>query len=111
MGHEPQTEIEIFSHEDDVLPKHVSGTTKCVARLSLDLAKIPKSAKMAAGKTRMGWHRYYCLNGVIEAKYGSAMVTYTVKLGGRLSILLVVFPSRSASKDGFANITLKRNYP
>jgi hypothetical protein len=30
----------------------------------------------------MGWHRYYCLEGVIEARYGSAMITYKVELGG-----------------------------
>jgi hypothetical protein len=31
----------------------------------------------------MGWHRYYCLEGVIEARYGSAMITYKVELGGK----------------------------
>ncbi|KAL3954664.1 hypothetical protein ACCO45_010227 [Purpureocillium lilacinum] len=83
MGHLPQTEIEIFSNgEEGEPPVHVNARTRCVATLSLDLEKIPKSTMLAAGKTRMGWHRYYCLSGVIEASYGSAMVTYTVKLGG-----------------------------
>lgn len=83
-GHVPQTEIEIFSNdEDETPPVHVDANTRCVATLSLDLDKIPKTVKLAAGKTRMGWHRYYCLSGVIEASYGSAMITYTVKLGGR----------------------------
>ncbi|PHH88276.1 hypothetical protein CDD83_7760 [Cordyceps sp. RAO-2017] len=83
MGHVPQTEIEIFSNDEDATPPvHINSKTKCVATLSLDLDKIPKTTKLAAGKTRMGWHRYYCLSGVIEASYGSAMITYTVKLGG-----------------------------
>ncbi|PHH65262.1 hypothetical protein CDD81_3121 [Ophiocordyceps australis] len=83
LGHTPQTEIEIFSNDDDTEPPiHINSKTRCVATLSLDLDKIPKTVKLAAGKTRMGWHRYYCLNGVIEASYGSAMITYTVKLGG-----------------------------
>lgn len=86
MGHVPQTEIEIFSNNDEgTAPVHVNKRTRCVATLSLDLDKIPKAAKLAAGKTRMGWHRYYCLSGVIEASYGSAMITYTAKLGGEPS--------------------------
>ncbi|RCI08728.1 hypothetical protein L249_4681 [Ophiocordyceps polyrhachis-furcata BCC 54312] len=83
MGHVPQTEIEIFSNEEDATPPiHVNSRTRCVATLSLDLDKIPNAVKLAAGKTRMGCHRYYCLSGVIEASYGSAMITYSVKLGG-----------------------------
>lgn len=83
MGHKPQADIEIFSNDDDrEAPIHLSGTTKRVATLFLDLHKIPKSAKSAAKKRKLGWHRYYCLTGVIEASYGSAMITYTVKLGG-----------------------------
>ncbi|PFH56756.1 hypothetical protein XA68_16039 [Ophiocordyceps unilateralis] len=83
MGHVPQTEIEIFSNEEDAKPPtHVNSRTRCVATLSLDLDRIPNAVKLAAGKTRMGWHRYYCLSGVIEASYGSAMITYSVKLGG-----------------------------
>ena len=54
-----------------------------MATLSLDLAKIPVATKLAAGKTRMGRHQYYCLSGVIEAAYGSAVIEYTVKLGGK----------------------------
>ncbi|RDA89179.1 hypothetical protein CP532_0517 [Ophiocordyceps camponoti-leonardi (nom. inval.)] len=83
MGHVPQTEIEIFSNDEDTTPPvHVNSRTRCVATLSLDLDRIPNAAKLAAGKTRMGCHRYYCLSGVIEASYGSAMITYSVKLGG-----------------------------
>lgn len=86
MGHSPQTEIAIFSNDKDKRPPiHVDVNTRCVATLSLDLDKIPKTAKLAAGKTRMGWHRYYCLSGIIEASYGSAVITYTVKLGGGLN--------------------------
>ncbi|KAF5130805.1 hypothetical protein E5D57_007153 [Metarhizium anisopliae] len=40
------------------------------------------STKNAAGVTRIGNHRYFCLTGAIEASYGSAMITYKVKLGG-----------------------------
>lgn len=95
MGHKPQADIEIFSNDDDLdAPIHVSGTTKRVATLFLDLHKITKSAKSSAKKKKMGWHRYYCLTGVIEANYGSAMITYTLKLGG-LYIL------RSSSKHSF----------
>lgn len=83
MGHKPQADIEIFSNDDDQeAPIHMSGTTKRVATLFLDLHKITKSAKSSAKKKKMGWHRYYCMTGVIEASYGSAMITYTVKLGG-----------------------------
>lgn len=92
MGHKPQADIEIFSNEvDDEAPIHISTTTKRVATLFLDLHKIPKSAKAAAKKKKMGWHRYYCLTGVIEASYGSAMITYTVKLGGSSAFRLSSF--------------------
>ncbi|KAK5991079.1 Protein kinase rad3-like protein, partial [Cladobotryum mycophilum] len=84
LGHSPQTEINIFSHDGDgPVPMHVDSNTRLVATLYLDLHKIPKSVKAAAGKTKMGWHRYYCLSGVIEAHYGSAMVTYALELGAR----------------------------
>ena len=83
FGHNPQTEIEIFSNEDAHAPVHVNSHTRLVATLSLDLDRIPNSVKRASGKTRMGYHRYYSVEGVIEASYGSAMITYSVKLGGR----------------------------
>ncbi|UPK91428.1 hypothetical protein LCI18_002363 [Fusarium solani-melongenae] len=83
LGHEPQTEIEIFSHSDDSkTPIHLDSSTQYIGTLSLDLKKIPASAKRTAKVRRMGWHRYYCLKGVIEASYGSAEITYKVKLGG-----------------------------
>ncbi|CAM1502083.1 Fc.00g040670.m01.CDS01 [Cosmosporella sp. VM-42] len=83
LGHAPETEIVIYSNDDDIkAPVHLNPTTTCVATLTLDLNKIPKSVKRNAKKRRMGWHRYYCLSGVIEASYGSANITYTVKLGG-----------------------------
>ncbi|KAL2689750.1 hypothetical protein Neosp_003811 [[Neocosmospora] mangrovei] len=83
LGHEPQTEIEIFSHSDDSkTPIHLDANTQYIGTLSLDLKKIPDSAKRTAKVRRMGWHRYYCLKGVIEASYGSAEITYKVKLGG-----------------------------
>lgn len=84
LGHEPQTEIEIFSHSDDSkTPIHLDSSTQYIGTLSLDLKKIPDSAKRTAKVRRMGWHRYYCLKGVIEASYGSAEITYKVKLGGK----------------------------
>jgi hypothetical protein len=68
-----------------------------VATLSLDLDKIPSSVKKMAKQIKMGWYKYYCLEGAIEASYGSAMITYSVKLGGTLS-------RRSTGRfDPFAN--------
>lgn len=82
-GHAPQTEIEIFSHDQDATPpKHVNSQTRCIATLSLDLTQIPDQVKTAAGETKLGSHRYYCLSGVIQARYGPAMVKYSVKLAG-----------------------------
>lgn len=91
LGHKPQADIEIFSNDDDrEAPIHIGGgTTKKVATLFLDLHKITKSAKSSAKKKKMGWHRYYCLTGVIEASYGSAMITYTVKLGGLHALFFI----------------------
>ena len=82
-GHVPQTEIEIFTNMQSRAPIHVDSKTKLVAVLSLDLNKIPEEVKQAAGKTRMGEHRYYSIEGVIKATYESAMVTYAVQLGGK----------------------------
>lgn len=83
LGHSPQTEIDIYSNDDDEkAPVHLNSTTLYVGTLSLNLSKIPKSVKQKAKKRRMGWHRYYCLSGAIEARYGSANITYTLKLGG-----------------------------
>jgi hypothetical protein len=81
-GPEPQTEIEIFCNDDPVPPVHCTSRATCIARLSLNLDRIPMSTKTAAGVTWIGNHRYYCLTGGIEATYGSAMITYKVKLGG-----------------------------
>ncbi|KAM5379618.1 hypothetical protein ACJZ2D_003812 [Fusarium nematophilum] len=82
LGHAPQTEIEIFSHNDGTkTPIHLNSATQFVGTLSLNLNKVGKSAKRTAKIRRMGWHRYYCLKGVIEARYGSAEITYSVKLG------------------------------
>lgn len=84
LGHSPQTEIDIYSNDDDEkAPVHLNSTTLYVGTLSLNLSKIPKSVKQKAKKRRMGWHRYYCLSGAIEARYGSANITYTLKLGGK----------------------------
>lgn len=81
-GPVPQTEIEIFCNDDPVPPVHCTYGTACIATLSLNLDRIPMSTKTAAGVTRIGNHRYYCLTGAVEASYGSAMITYKVKLGG-----------------------------
>lgn len=81
----PQTEIEIFCNDDPVPPVHCTANTKCIATLSLNLDRIPMSTKSAAGVTWIGNHRYHCLTGAIEASYGSAMITYRVKLGGESS--------------------------
>jgi hypothetical protein len=82
-GHEPQTEIEIYCNDDPKPPVHVDSRTRCVATLSLDLNKVSSSAKRTAQVVRMGYHRYYSMEGAIEARYESARITYTVKLGGK----------------------------
>lgn len=82
-GHEPQTEIEIYCNDDSKPPVHVDSRTHCVATLSLDLNKVSSSAKRTAQVVRMGYHRYYSMEGAIEARYESAKITYTVKLGGK----------------------------
>ncbi|CAJ0548046.1 Ff.00g048000.m01.CDS01 [Fusarium sp. VM40] len=83
VGHLPQTEIDIYSNNDDgKAPIHLDGSTQHIGTLSLDLRKIPEAVKRTAKIRRMGWHRYYCLEGAIEAVYGSAEITYSVKLGG-----------------------------
>lgn len=82
----PQTEIDIYSNNDDgKAPIHLDGSTQHIGTLSLDLRKIPEAVKRTAKIRRMGWHRYYCLEGAIEAVYGSAEITYSVKLGGKES--------------------------
>ncbi|KAF4124502.1 Molecular chaperone DnaK (HSP70) [Geosmithia morbida] len=81
-GHEPQTEIEIFCNDDAEPPVHVDAATRSIATLSLDMNKVSDSVKRESCITRMGYHRYYSLEGAIEARYGSAKITYAVKLGG-----------------------------
>ncbi|KAI5464134.1 hypothetical protein BGZ63DRAFT_349688 [Mariannaea sp. PMI_226] len=83
LGHTPQTEIDIYSNNDDTRepPVHLNSTTRHVGTLSLNLNKIPVSVFRSARKKRMGWHRYYCLTGAIEARYESANITYAIKLG------------------------------
>lgn len=89
-GHTPQTTIEIFSNNDSgKTPVHLDSSTKFIGTLSLDLRRIPRSAVAGAPMRRMGLHRYYCLEGVIEARYGSAEITYTVKLGGRYHSIVI----------------------
>lgn len=82
LGHMPQTEIDIYSNNDKMPPVHADSRTRFVATLFLDLNRIPDSVKRAARVERMGNHRYYAVKGGIEARYGSAMITYTAKLGG-----------------------------
>lgn len=90
MGHVPQTEIEIYANDDEgKAPIHLNRGTRPIATLSIDLNRIDKSVKHAAEKRRMGVHQYYCLSGVIEASYGSAEITYAVKLGGMSPITLI----------------------
>ncbi|KAG6321069.1 hypothetical protein E4U44_005536 [Claviceps purpurea] len=89
-GPSPQTEIEILCSDEPEPPVHYTSRTRCIARLSIDLDRIPMSTKVAAGITRIGGHRYYCLTGAIEASYGSAMVKYRVKLGGMTHDALTV---------------------
>lgn len=84
-GFEPQTEIEIFCSDEATPSKHVDRSVQVVATLSLDLNKIPSSVKRTARIIRMGYHRYYTIEGVIECSYGSAKITYSVKLGGMQS--------------------------
>jgi hypothetical protein len=81
----PQTDIDIYCHSDgDRVPVHLTSKAKCIATLSLDLSMIPDSIKRNATIKKMGWHRYYSVDGYVEASYGSAQITYTVKLGGKL---------------------------
>lgn len=93
-GHEPQTEIDIYCNDDARPPIHADSATRCVATLSLDLRRVSESVKRTAMITRMGYHRYYSLEGAIEARYESAKITYTVKLGGT-NIRLPLFQRRS----------------
>ncbi|KAG6005421.1 hypothetical protein E4U21_000201 [Claviceps maximensis] len=81
-GPEPQTDLEILCNDDPEPPIHCNSRTRCIARLSLDLDRIPSSTLHDAGVTRLNGHRYFCLTGVIEASYGSAMITYKIKLDG-----------------------------
>ncbi|KFA47821.1 hypothetical protein S40293_06413 [Stachybotrys chartarum IBT 40293] len=107
LGHTPQTEVEIFTCDDDGPPPvHITSRTHCVATLSLDLDKIPSSVKKTAKQIKMGWYKYYCLEGAIEASYGSAMITYSVQLGGFCTTLRHApsamngsFSSHGAHKD------------
>lgn len=78
----PQTEIDIYTSNDKMPPVHADSHTRCVATLFLDLNRIPDSVKRTARVEKMGNHRYYAVRGGIEARYGSAMITYTAKLGG-----------------------------
>ncbi|CAH0039431.1 unnamed protein product [Clonostachys solani] len=95
-GFEPQTEIEIFCSDEATPSKHVDRSVRVVATLSLDLNKIPSSVKRTAQITRMGYHRYYTIEGAIEASYGSAKITYSVKLGASS------MADRSYGKVGFS---------
>ena len=87
-GHQPQTEIDIFCSDEADPPIHADSSTRFVATLSLDLGRIPESVKRTAMITRMGPYRYYSLEGVIEARYESAKITYVVKLGGMALVSL-----------------------
>lgn len=84
-GFEPQTEIEIFCNDETTPPLHLDTATKSVATLTIDLNRIPNGVKRTARVVRMGYHRYYSLEGAIEASYGSAKITYAVKLGGKIT--------------------------
>lgn len=86
MGKAPQTEIEIFVNDEEKPPRHLDHRTRCIAVLSLDVESIPTSVKRQANIQRMGGFRYFSIPGVIEARYGSAMVTYCAKLGGTLYV-------------------------
>jgi hypothetical protein len=69
---------------DSVAPIHMNKNTRQIATLELDPSKVPSYTKEAAGKTWMGFHRYYEVGGVIEARYDSALITYTAKLAGKI---------------------------
>jgi hypothetical protein len=62
----------------------MNENTRQIATLELDLSKVPYYTKKAAGKTWMGLHRYYEVGGVVEARYDSALITYTAKLAGKI---------------------------
>ncbi|KAF4435407.1 putative UVSB PI-3 kinase [Fusarium austroafricanum] len=58
LGHVPQTEIDIYSNNNDSkAPVHLDETTQHIGTLSLDLRKIPEAVKRTAKIRRMGWHR------------------------------------------------------
>lgn len=82
LGQAPQSNIEIFVNDEDQPPRHLTHQTRCMAVLSLDLEHIPTSVKRQASIQRMGGFRYFSIPGVIEARYGSALVSYIAKLGG-----------------------------
>ncbi|KAG9258601.1 uncharacterized protein F5Z01DRAFT_615130 [Emericellopsis atlantica] len=98
-GHRPQTEIEIYCNDEAKPPLHLDDYSRCVATLSLDLGRISNGVKRAAEITQLGYHRYYSLEGAIEAKYESAKITYTVKLGGQYSVPHLVVRSRPNVPD------------
>jgi hypothetical protein len=89
LGKPPQTEIEIFVNEDDKPPRHLDNRTRCIAVLSLDVPSIPTSVKRQASIQRMGGFRYFSIPGVIQATYGSALVTYSAQLGGLENLVLI----------------------
>lgn len=83
MGKAPQTEIEVFVNNEEQPPRHLDANTRCIAVLSLDVMGIPTSVKRQASIQRMGGFRYFSIPGMIEARYDSAMITYSAKLGGK----------------------------
>ena len=84
-GEHAGTMIKIFSNERDArAPRYRNGNTKHLATLQLELSRISLTDKIFSKKKRMGGHWYYHFDGVIEASYGSAWITYTVNLDGKL---------------------------
>lgn len=83
-GQQAPTEFEIYANsEDSSAPTYRNSRTRQIAVLKLHMNKISRSALDAVGTSWKGLHRYYVLSGSVEAKYDSAMVTYTVKLAGK----------------------------
>lgn len=96
MGIQPQTKIEIFANDEPRAPMHLTKNTRRIAVLTLQPSAISSSVKSRASIQRMGGFRYYSIAGTIEARYGSALVSYRARLGGKMRSDVDLSPSAIA---------------
>lgn len=87
-GENCNTLITIFANDTSVAPRYRNSSTKQIATLELNLSRVAFSDKLRAKKKKLGGHWYHQFDGVIEASYGSALVTYTLKLNGKFRLVL-----------------------